>query len=306
LFVALWLAIGAGMLTLLVAAVGKQKQNTCKDYTITIKGNSEDRYFLSKSEIVKVLKGATNGNMKGQSKKAFNLRLMEDLLEKNVWIKDAQLYFDNNDVLHVSIRERQPIARIFTTGGRSFFMDDDQQFMQLSDRRNARVPVFTGFPDKKIRTPQDSVLLHDVKAAAEFINSNAFWTAQVAQIDLSASEADGTWEFQMVPVVGNHIVKLGNGENIQQKFNRLFTFYRQVLSRTGFDKYKTIDVRFAGQVIGAKSENPKVDSVQLRKNVEGMLQQIKKMEMEAEAMEKAMADSLAIPAEDVRKSNAAH
>ena len=85
----------------------------------------------------------------------------------------------------------------------------------------------------------------------------------------------------MIPVVGNHIVKLGNGQNITQKFNRLFIFYKEVMSRTGFNKYKTIDVRYAGQVIGGKSENPKVDSVLLRKSVEKMLDQIKIMEAEA-------------------------
>ena len=95
---------------------------------------------------------------------------------------------------------------------------------------------------------------------------------------MKPSDADASWEFEMIPVVGNHIVKLGDGENIEQKFNRLFIFYKEVLSRTGFNKYKTIDVRYAGQVIGGKSENPKVDSVQLRKSVENMLQQIKKME----------------------------
>ena len=67
---------------------------------------------------------------------------------------------------------------------------------------------------------------------------------------------------------------------IEEKFNRLFIFYKEVLSRTGFDKYKTIDVRFAGQVIGSKSENPKVDSIQLRKNVEELLQQINKVSTE--------------------------
>ncbi|MGZ5221378.1 MAG: hypothetical protein ACXWC7_14920 [Chitinophagaceae bacterium] len=53
------------------------------------------------------------------------------------------------------------------------------------------------------------------------------------------------------------------------------------MARSGFDKYKTVDVRYAGQVVGGKSENPKVDSVQLRKNVENLLQQIKKIESEA-------------------------
>ena len=61
----------------------------------------------------------------------------------------------------------------------------------------------------------------------------------------------------MIPVVGNHMVKLGNGENIEQKFNRLFIFYKQVLSKTGFDKYKTIDVQYAGQVVASKKDENK-------------------------------------------------
>jgi len=234
------------------------------------------------------LKAATKGNIRGQQKSSFNLLQMENLLEENVWIKDAQLYFDNKDVLHVKVKERVPIARIFTAGGKSFYIDEEEQAMQLSDKRSAKVPVFTGFPDKKMRTEKDSLLLHDVKVTAAFINSHPFWTSQVAQIDMAPSDADGSWEFDMVPVIGNHIVKLGGGENIEQKFNRLFIFYKQVLSRTGFDKYKAIDVRYAGQVVGRKSDNPKVDSVRLRKSVENLLQQIKKMESEAELMEKAM------------------
>jgi len=284
----MWVVIGGGMLTLLIAAMGKQKKNTCKDFSITIKGGKSDDLFLGKSDIIKLLKAATKGGIKGQQKSSFNLLKMENLLEENVWVKDAQLYFDNKDVLHVTVKERVPIARIFTIGGKSFYIDDEEQTMQLSDRRCAKVPVFTGFPDKKMRKEKDSLLLHEVKITAEFINSDSFWTSQVAQIDMAPSEADGTWEFDMVPVVGNHIVNLGNGENIEKKFNRLFIFYKQVLSRTGFDKYKAIDVRFTGQVVGRKSENPKVDSIRLRKSVENLLQQIKKMEAEVELMEKEM------------------
>jgi cell division protein FtsQ len=280
LFVTMWVLISGGMLTLLIAAVGKQKKNTCKDYTINIKGNDED-LFLSKTDVLKTLKAATSGNIKGQSKKSFNLLRLENLLEENEWVKDAQLYFDNKDVLHVSVVERQPIARIFTSGGKTFYIDDEVQMMKLSGKRTAVLPVFTGFPDKKIQTKKDSVLLNDVKITAQFINKDSFWTAQVAQIDMKPSESDEGWEFEMIPVVGNHIIKLGDGHNILQKFNRLFIFYKEVLSRTGFNKYKTIDVRYAGQVIGGKSENPKVDSVRLRKSVENMLEQIKKLEADS-------------------------
>ena len=46
--------------------------------------------------------------------------------------------------------------------------------------------------------------------------------AQVAQIDITSEQMN--WEFEMIPVIGNHIVKLGNGENIAQKFQSLVCF----------------------------------------------------------------------------------
>src|SRR5688500_11427471 len=74
LFVAMWFAIGGGMLVLLIAAMGKQKKNTCKDYSITIKGGEEKVFFLSKADVMKLLKAAAKGNIKGQPKASFNLQ----------------------------------------------------------------------------------------------------------------------------------------------------------------------------------------------------------------------------------------
>jgi cell division protein FtsQ len=277
LFVALWLAIGSGMLTLLIAAVSKQKRDSCKDYTITIKGDQSANVFLDKGAITKLLKEGARGSIKGQSKMSFDLQQMETLLENNVWIKDAQLYFDNQAVLHVTIEEREPVARVFTIEGRSFYIDKDEKLMPLSDKVFTRVPVFTDFPDRKKLTKEDSALVHGINITAQYISSHPFWTSQIAQTDIVTECGAGCWEFEMTPVVGNHIIRFGSADDIDGKFNRLLSFYQQVLSRTGLDKYKTVDVRFGGQVVGGKSVNPKIDSVLLRKSVERFMQQASEM-----------------------------
>jgi len=270
-FIAMWLVIGSGMLMLLIAAMDKQKKELCKGYEINIKAEKTGVFFLDQEGIGKLLKTSVNGDIKGKVKAGFNLLQMEESLEKNVWIKDAQLYFDNHAVLHVSVKEREPVARIFTAGGKSFYMDADNRFMPLSEKTIAKVPVFTGFPDKK--TIKDTALVNAVNSLARYISTHPFWSSQVAQIDITADCGAGCWQFEMVPVVGRHVVKLGDANNIDQKFQRLFAFYQQVLNRTGFDHYKTIDVRFEGQVIGGKGDNPKTDSVKLAKSVQQMLEE---------------------------------
>jgi len=259
------------MLMLLIAAIGKQKKELCKDYSIKIKG-AQKNLFVDEKSIIKTLELAGGGRIKGQKRSVFNLLEVERKLENNLWIKDAEVYFDNHDVLHVSVTEREPVARIFTTTGKSFYIDDTEKMMPLSDKFSAKVPVFTGFPGKVI-SKRDSALLKDVQTTASFILHDGFWMSQVSQIDITQDRT-----FEMIPVVGNHVVLLGEGDDMKQKFHRLFVFYKNVLSKTGFEKYKAINVQYAGQVVGIKSNNPKADTAQLRVNVQKLLQQAREMQ----------------------------
>ncbi len=273
LFVALWLCIGGAMFTLLMAAISKRNKGLCNDYSITIKG-VRSNYFIDKKDVEQLLKKTAKGDIKGQLVSDINLHELERMLESNTWISDAELYFDNKDVLHVAITEKEPIARLFSTDGNSFYIDKAGERMPLSEKLSARVPVFTGFPGKKKLSAADSVLLRNVTAVANYIFTDSFWLAQVAQIDITPER-----NFEMIPVVGNHIVKMGQGENIEKQFNRLMIFYKQVLSKTGFDKYKIIDVQYTDQVVASRyAGNAKIDSVQLRRNVERLLQQSREAE----------------------------
>lgn len=263
---AVWLCIGGGMFTLLLAAISTKKKGQCSDYSITLNG-PKNIFFISEQEVETLLKKASKGPIRGQAIASLNLNELEEMLEKNDWISKAELYLDSRDVLHVLVTEREPVARLFTTGGNSFYIDATGEQMPLSELRSAKVPVFTGFPDKKNYSGADSILLDQVRTMATHILNDPFWMAQVAQINITPER-----NMELIPVVGNHIVRLGNGENIESKFNRLMIFYRQVVSKTGFDHYKLIDVQYKGQVVASRyAGDPKVDSVQLRKNVEKLL-----------------------------------
>jgi len=261
--------VGAGMLTLLIAAIGERKRGLCKDYKITVK-SSHNNLFLDTKDVYALLTRATGGKLKGQSVSAINTRKLEDLLRNNVWVNNAQLYFDNNNVLHVSVTEREPLARLFTTAGSSFYIDSNQKRMPLSEKMSARVPVFTGFPDKKGLSPKDSLLLKDVKTIALYITSHPFWLSQASEIDITADR-----NFEMIPLVGNHLIKIGDAENLEPKFHRLFLFYQSVLSKTGFDKYKVIDAQYSGQIVAIrKGEKTNViDTARLKLNVQKLLKQ---------------------------------
>lgn len=236
-----WAVLGVSTLCLLVAAVYKKNNKACAGIEVAMV-NNENNFFVDEKEVVGLLKSL--GAVEGQELTNIHLHQLENALENDRWIENAELFFDNRQVLQVRIEEKEPIARVFTASGSSFYIDSLCRRLPLSDKMSARVPMFTSFPsDRETLSKPDSTLLQSVKDLAMYIRSDDFWKSQVAQIDITPNG------FEMIPTVGNHIVALGNDGDFQDKFDRLYSFYKQVWTKVGFEKYDRLDVRFHGQVV---------------------------------------------------------
>lgn len=244
-FVCFWLLIAAGVMVLLVAAVNTQSNKTCKGYSIKIKGKA-DQWFLDKKDIAALL--IVQGGVRGRAIKSFDLRRMENQLKNNVWVKDAELFFDNSHVLQVRIEERVPVARLFTVTGNSFYIDSSGERLPLSEKFSARLPVFTNFPSERDKlNGSDSVMVRDIINISDYMLHDPFWMAQIAQVDVMPDHT-----FEMIPVVGNHTIQFGDGTDYDKKFKRLLLFYQQVLSKAGMDIYQKLNVQYARQVVGVR------------------------------------------------------
>ncbi len=244
----LWIAMGAGLIVLLLAAIQRKNTRICKGFEVNIRG-SGNNVIVDRKDVQRLL-NISNADVIGRELRQFRLEKMENKLERNVWIKHAELFFDNNELLQVKITEREPVARIFTSAGASFYIDSSLARMPLSEKFSARVPVFTGFPIVHSGwTRSDSSLLQDIKNVSQFISGNPFWMAQIAQVDINSAE-----KFEMIPTIGDHIILFGDGRDIEKKFRRLYIFYRNVLSKIGWNKYAAINVQFKGQVVATRRE----------------------------------------------------
>jgi len=272
--ISLWLLIGAVVMAISIAAIKIKREKICTGYKIDINGMEKGPWFIDKNDIVRLL--TKNGEtFKGRSTSLFDLQKMETRLQSNQWIRRAELFFDNNQVLQIKISERKPIARVITIGGASFYIDSSCKRLPISDKMSARVPVFTGFPSDKLQLKlADKLLVKEIKKLSSYVLEHPFWMAQVAQVDITADRT-----FEIIPTIGNHIIEFGDGANCEQKFNRLFIFYRQVLSKTGMEKYATINVQYDKQIIGVKNNYlSKTDSVKFVKSVEYLIESSRKMD----------------------------
>ena len=259
-FVAIvWILIASGTVVLLVAAISKRNNERCGKVEINITG-VQNNYFIDKKDVINILQHTNNGAIETSPLRAVDLALMESELQKSRWINHAKLFFDNNNTLHVNITEREPIARIFTNTGSSYYIDTSLTRLPLSNKFSPRLPVFTSFPaDEAVLSAADSNIVKDIKTLSIFILQNDFWMAQIEQVDIRPSG-----EFDLIPKLGSQVIHFGNAENCEQKFNRLLCFYKQVLAKKGWNCYSAIDAQYNGEIVGVRRNAGEVKSDSLR------------------------------------------
>jgi cell division protein FtsQ len=263
----LWSLVGIGTVVLLVAAIEKKDAEPCKGIYINIKGVN-NIFFIDKKDVMDSVISIEGRDPAGQPISSFNLRAIEGKLTNNIWIRNAQLFFDNNGLLQVDILESEPLARLFTVSGNTFYIDSALNRLPLSDKFSARVPVFTGFPsDRIVLTAEDSSLLNDIKLIGIAIQQDPFYMGLIDQVDITPQRT-----FEMIPKIGNNIIEFGDASDVQEKLHRLKLFYREVMLKAGMNYYSVIDVQYKGQVVAKRKSAEDITADSL-KTVE-LMQQI--------------------------------
>ena len=147
--------------------------------------------------------------------------------------------------------------------------------MAIPERTVFRLPVFTGYHGEKFGLRRDSVLDRQIRDFSIFLNKDPFWSNQIQEVNISTTKT-----FLMTPLIGNQEIVFGDGSDYENKFHRLFIFYKQIISQTGFEKYTGINLAYTNQVIAIRKQGliSRADSIQARKNVMEMIRMAQKME----------------------------
>jgi cell division protein FtsQ len=242
----LWSIAGVLLVLLFIISWKAKEEKKCASINVELVGENTIALFMDEKEILQIIheKGIRAGLPIG----VVNLNALEKNLQSIKWVKHAEMFLDNQQALQIKIEQRIPIARIFTASGSSFYIDKEGWRLPLKQLTVLRLPVFTGFPSdqEKLSTP-DSLLLKDILHFTNAIQQDSFFMAQVAQINI-ASNGD----FEMIPSLGDHVVLMGTAENIEDKLNRLFSFYKQVWVQSGVNAYQVLDCRFDHQIVALK------------------------------------------------------
>jgi cell division protein FtsQ len=233
------LCILAGYLAFVVVYFDeKPKEQICSHFEI-VSGDSEGLSLIGTGEIEKLidLKGL---NPYGKPLKDVNTYEIEKTIATNAMIKSAKVFVTGNGGIRVVIKSRQPVLRVFTDAGTSYYIDKDGEKTPLSKNFTADLPLATG-------AVKEEFAKKELCDFALFLKNDKFWDSQIEQIVVLPNN-----ELKLIPAVGNHIILLGKLENYKAKLDKLKTFYRKGLPATGWNRYSAINLKYDKQVVGTK------------------------------------------------------
>jgi len=242
-----WVVFLAGLAGVTLTAARFQDRNLVKEVKAEVvlldKGNN-----LIQPEEFERLVAKKFGPMKGIPIDMIDMRAVEDFLELNPYLRQADVYLGASGRLVLNLHQRVPLMRVVDNSGRHWYVDTDTVRMPVSTHFTARVPLVNGnFPvtaDVK-QWPMD-----DLFRITEMLQDDDFMGSLIDQIYVESPQ-----KIWLVPRLGPSRILLGTTEDLESKVERITKFYKKALPAQGWDAYSYIDTRFAGQIVAKRRLN---------------------------------------------------
>lgn len=218
----------------------KKNQIICKYVKVNILDDEKFRMIDEKTVYDFIEKSKLNPVKKRITKIQADT-LEKEILKKIPAIKSVECYLNTSGVMKVDVRQRVPKFRVMTSD-ENYYVDEQRKTFPVSLNFSAYVPVVSGVVTKTFAKGK----LFDL---IDFIEKDKFWNAQIEQIYVVDNK-----NIELVPRVGSEIILFGDLTEIETKFDKLKTLYTEGFSQIGWNRYKTIDLRFADQVVCTRAE----------------------------------------------------
>lgn len=244
-----WVIFLLAVAFILFTSVSRKQHSFAGDTEVEVVPLADGSRLISEGDVRQALLRAFGNTLEGTEMARLEVERMERVMEEDAFVKDAQVYVDQHNVLHVRIEQREPIVRILDHQGGNYYLDGAGNKMPPSRNFAARVLVATGnIPTytqdfQHIRRSKLKELFRLTKVILE----DAFLKNFIQQIHLNDRQ-----EFVLVPLIGDQKILIGSTRRLEDKLNRLKIFYEEGMPYAGWRKYDVLDLRFNDQVVARR------------------------------------------------------
>jgi cell division protein FtsQ len=232
----------------------KAHNQPCQNIQFSI--NSEHA-FVDTIDIIEMLKPNSLYPL-GKTLSEINLLKIENCIETNEAVRDAEVYSDLSGTVYIEVLQRNPVLRIISLSNQHYYVDEDFGLMTVGYDYTADVPVMSGFisdtliqsfkrGNDSLRMSGSMLDMRSLIAFADFLYRDELWRDLFVQIYVNEK-----FEIELVPRVGHHIIILGTLEDYKYKMKKLKAMYKKAFPHYGWNQYKTINLKYSNQVVCSK------------------------------------------------------
>ncbi|HOI31400.1 MAG: hypothetical protein PHG67_05855 [Bacteroidales bacterium] len=181
---------------------------------------------------------------------------LENNLQQNPWIAEADVSTTLNGVLQVIVHERSAVLRAYNRKNQSLYIDADGVIFPVNPEFAARVPIVNGylnFPAVGYKTARisDSAYIHSSLWPAfqlnEKLRNDVFLSSLIDQIYINS-----LGEIELSPKLGSATVLIGDLSNLDEKLIYLKAFYTQKGLSSELADYRLVNLKFENQIVCTK------------------------------------------------------
>ena len=244
-WVALLLLVGI----VLINMVDRKQATKTTDVQVNIAHLPSGRDLITKGDVFEILDRSFGYSMEGIPHLNVDVERIERVLEDNPFVLDAEAYLGADNQVKIYLEQRIPVVRIIDRLDVSYYFDLDGNRLPTSRHFTARVLTATGNipPHTPEFLERPNHPLNHLFQLSKLILADELFASMVEQIYVDKNQ-----EYTLVPKLGDHVVKLGSFKDMDNKLRNLKVFYEKALPNAGWETYKTVDLRFKGQIVAEK------------------------------------------------------
>ena len=197
----------------------------------------ENTNFVTQETVNKLLIDYKT-DVKTIAKEKVFLTKVEKAVNNHPMIEKAQVFMSVDGVLKATVKQRNPIGRIFENEGSSY-IDYQGASMPLSDQETARVPIITGSVNAE--NYDNLVVVLKQIYDDDFLRKNI--TGLQIMPDQSVLMTNRMYDFKIL---------FGKLINSASKFKNYKAFFQKAEEGHLLTKYKNINLIYNHQVVGTK------------------------------------------------------
>lgn len=236
---------GFGILALVILALDIRKERPVGEIKTKILPLPDSSFLIEEEDVLVELDRGLGYPIIGQSFKTIDLPRIESLLEKNPFVKDAEVYIDGRNELGIKIVQRKPIVRVISNRGEQYYLDEEGNKLPLSKHFAVNIVTATGdYPpfSPDFLTKYNS--LHNLFDLCTELEKDPFLKSMIVQVHVNLKK-----EFTLIPMLGDQKIIFGEFDDSMQKWKKLKVFYKEAMPFVGWRKYRNLDLRFRNQIV---------------------------------------------------------